>query len=153
MKNLKRVLKISVIMLTMFCCVSITNNVKAADGMQEIINKGNDFITQGSQQQGSFTEDFFAGEFVGIGQILVSIGVVVLLGVIAYMGIKWIVAKPDQQAVLKQQLIGVVVAAIVIFGAYGIWSFVRRTMQSVQNSIADTESIVVVAENNEIAEK
>ena len=31
-------------------------------------------------------------------------------------------SPPDKQAALKQQLIGVVVAGIVIFGAYGIWS-------------------------------
>ena len=135
MKNLKKVLKISLIVLVVFGCLNVPNSVHAADGMQQIIDAGNNFINQGSGSEGTFTYDYFASEFVGIGQILISIGVVVLLGVIAYMGIKWITAKPDQQAVLKQQLIGVVVAAVVIFGAFGIWTFVRNNMQNIVGQI------------------
>ncbi len=135
MKNLKRILKISLIVLVVFACLNVPNSVHAADGMQQIIDAGNNFINQGSGSEGTFTYDYFASEFVGIGQILISIGVVVLLGVIAYMGIKWITAKPDQQAVLKQQLIGVVVAAVVIFGAFGIWTFVRNNMQNIVGQI------------------
>jgi hypothetical protein len=41
-----------------------------------------------------------------------------------YMGIKYITATPDSQARLKQQLIGLVVSGIVIFGAYFIWKIV-----------------------------
>ncbi len=60
--------------------------------------------------------------FQGLGQILTMVGAGVIVAVISYMGIKYLVSPPDKQAALKQQLIGVVVAGIVIFGAYGIWS-------------------------------
>ena len=37
------------------------------------------------------------------------------------MGIKYFISSPEEQAKLKGQLIGVVVSAVVIFGAYSIW--------------------------------
>ena len=52
------------------------------------------------------------------------IGAGVYVGVVAFMGIRYMTSSPDKQATLKQQLIGVVVSGIVIFGAYGIWKAV-----------------------------
>ena len=63
-------------------------------------------------------------EFVQIAQILVYIGAGILVASTAYMGIKYMMASPEQQAKLKQQLIGLVVSALVVFGAYFIWSTV-----------------------------
>ncbi len=59
--------------------------------------------------------------FMGLGQILTMVGAGVMIIVTTYMGIKYIMSPPDKQAALKQQLIGVVVAGVVIFGAFGIW--------------------------------
>ena len=59
-----------------------------------------------------------------IGSILTAIGVAVMLGVVSYMGIKYLTSGPEARAKLKIQLIGVVVAGLVIFGAYYIWEFV-----------------------------
>lgn len=70
-------------------------------------------------------------EFVSIGQILTYIGAGVLVGAMAYMGILYIISPPDKQAKLKQQLIGLVVSAVVIFGAYYIWKFIVELLESV----------------------
>lgn len=67
-------------------------------------------------------------EFKGLGQILTMIGAGVMVGVTAYMGIKYLTAGPEAQAKLKVQLIGVVVAGMVIFGAYYIWSIVLKVV-------------------------
>lgn len=48
----------------------------------------------------------------------------------SYMGIKYMVSPPDKQGALKQQAIGLVVAGIVIFGAYGIWSGVLNIVKN-----------------------
>ena len=56
-----------------------------------------------------------------IAQAITSVGVGVILCATVIMGIKWVMASPDQQAKLKQQSIGLLVAAIVVFGAYTIW--------------------------------
>ena len=55
------------------------------------------------------------------------------------MAIKWITATPDKQAKLKTQSIGLVLAAVIIFGAVGIWNFVRNIMNSVDEEIEKTE--------------
>ena len=60
-------------------------------------------------------------QFAGIGKILTTIGAGVLAIIITYMGIKYFMSSPEEQAKLKGQLIGVVVSGIVIFGAYSIW--------------------------------
>ena len=52
------------------------------------------------------------------------IGAGVMVSIATYMGIKYLTAGPDAQAKLKEQLIGVVVSGVVIFGAYFIWSTV-----------------------------
>ena len=62
--------------------------------------------------------------FVELTQILMTIGAGVLVAVTTYMGIKYLTSGPEAQAKLKVQLIGIVVAGFVIFGAYFIWKVV-----------------------------
>ena len=70
-------------------------------------------------------------ELLPIGQTLATIGVTVLLAVAAIMGAKYMFASPEEQAKLKQQLIGLVVSAMVLFGAYNIWNLLRETFESI----------------------
>ena len=79
------------------------------------------FIDTGEDEAGDIHIDDIQKEFVDLGQVLTTIGAGVLVAVTTFMGIKYIMAGPETQAKLKQQLIGVVVSGIVIFGAYGIW--------------------------------
>lgn len=85
-----------------------------------------DFISHGEKKAGTLTKvtESITENFMGLGQLLTMIGAGVMVAVVSYMGIKYIMSPPDKQAALKQQLIGVVVAGIVIFGAYGIWKAV-----------------------------
>ena len=54
----------------------------------------------------------------------------VLVAVLTFMGIKYITSGPEAQGKLKQQLIGVVVSGVVIFGAYGIWQLVGKIVST-----------------------
>lgn len=67
--------------------------------------------------------------FVPVGQVLIIAANAVIVIVVAVMGIKWITAKPDQQAKLKEQLIGLVVAIVVIYGGVGIWATIKGFME------------------------
>ena len=60
-------------------------------------------------------------EFADLGAILTTIGAGILLIATAYMGIRYFMANPDEQARLKTQLIGLAVSAVVVFGAVSIW--------------------------------
>lgn len=68
--------------------------------------------------------------FIPVGQIIVFVGNAAVLIAVAMIGAKWIVAKPDQQAKLKQQLIGLVVAVFAIDGAVGIWTILKTMLNN-----------------------
>ena len=105
-------------------------------GISDIINAGKGFIQEGEQNQvNGTTVDEFAEALAPIGSILAGVGIVIFIAVLAIMAIRWITAKPDQKAKLQQQFVGYVVAAIVFFGAVGIWQMVRRIMEQVSESI------------------
>lgn len=115
-------------------------------GLNDFINAGNSFISQGENGAITLNKDLssgldvtnpvsFAEQFVDIGQILIAIGIVTLLIVSAIMAIKWITATPDKQAKLKTQLIGLVVSAVVIFGAIGIWNLVWGILANIETNL------------------
>ena len=96
---------------------------------------------------GSKPEDFVS-EFIGIGQILVAVGIVTLIIVAIITAIRWLTATPDKQAKLKVQLIGLVVSIVVIFGAVGIWNFVRGILNKVEtdpNMLGSNNETIIVA--------
>lgn len=67
---------------------------------------------------------------VPIVNILTVIGIFVIVGVTIVMGIKYMFASPDAAAKLKQQLIGLVVSAVVVLGATAIWKIVYNILVS-----------------------
>lgn len=97
-----------------------------ATNLKDMESQASEFIKKGENNAGNMSEvtDSITKNFKGLGQILTMIGAGVMVIVVSYMGIKYLISPPDKQAALKQQLIGVLVAGIVIFGAYGIWSAV-----------------------------
>lgn len=106
-----------------------SNSVYAID-LKSLDKESTDFLDIGKENAGDLgpVQAAVTKNFMGLGQILTMVGAGVMVAVISYMGIKYLVSPPDKQAALKQQLIGVVVAGIVIFGAYGIWSAILRVV-------------------------
>ena len=82
--------------------------------------KGNQKIDTGSMKN----------VFGPMASIMLGIGIFVLVGVTIVMGIKYVFATPEEAAKLKQQLIGLVVSAVVIFGAVGIWTLAYTVFSS-----------------------
>jgi len=115
------------IFLIMFLVITFTmvftTTVKAAT-FGEMQQKANSFISAGKEKSGDIAYSEVTKEFVGLGQILTTVGAAVMVAVVTFMGIKYLTAGPEAQAKLKVQLIGVIVAGVVIFGAYTIWSIV-----------------------------
>ena len=112
--------------------------VRVAD-INDFVNAGTGFIDKGRQaaeQTGNDTSAVgFANQFVDIGRILIAIGVVTLLIVSAIMAIRWLTATPDKQAKLKTQLIGLVISAVVIFGAVGIWNLLWSILSNLESTM------------------
>jgi len=121
MKN--KLLKISIFFIIFFYVLSAQNIVKAGL-FDDLVGQGNSFIDKGKEQAGSINMDESINQITGIASILTGIGVAVMMGVTAYMGIKYLTAGPEAKAKLKTQLIGIIVSGVVIFGAVQIWSLV-----------------------------
>lgn len=47
------------------------------------------------------------------------------------MAIKYITANAEQRGKLKQQLVGLVISTVVIYGAVGIWSIIKNFMENI----------------------
>ena len=84
-----------------------------------------------------------ANAIAPISQLLFWAGIITLFIAGTVMGIKFIMASPEEQGKLKGQLIGLVIAAIVILGAYTIWELSYNFMNEVVNSRSSASSAVV----------
>lgn len=107
--------------------------VVAASGMRQILDAGRGFINKGNAQ--GKDAEYFANELAPIGSILTGIGIIIFFVVLIIIGMKWAVAKPEDKAKLKQALIGYVIAAIVFFGAVGIWNLARTIMENIEGTL------------------
>ena len=121
----EKALKIALIMLVLVSF--IIPNFVYADGLS--FSDAQSFIEKGKEQAGTDGNGLsqkdlndVGKQFSDIAKILTYIGAGILVVATVYMGIKYMVAPPEKQAQLKEQLIGLVVSAVVIFGAYFIWS-------------------------------
>lgn len=125
-KSLKIVSVVILLLITMFLFPA---KAEATSGFtwDSIINTGKQFEANGKAHT-PVNDNNVARLMLPIGQFLVGIGIFVMVVVTIIMGIKYMSADPNTQAKLKQQMIGIVVAGIVIFGAYGIWTLVYNFM-------------------------
>lgn len=118
MRKLKRIISILIIAVLLVGIFSVFNSAQAIT-LGDMQSKMEAFESAGSEVQVDVAT--VATEFSGLAKILTTIGAGVLVIVITYMGIKYFISTPEEQAKLKGQLIGLVVSALVIFGATAIW--------------------------------
>lgn len=132
--------KIILILFMMFMVVQSFQISYGAD----IIKEARDwFIAARNSKDQVFAPDNIANTIAPVSQILFAVGLVVLSVVGVVMGIKFIIASPEEQGKIKEQLIGLVVSAVVILGAYTIWKFSYELM----NNVITTSQITI--NNNE----
>ena len=119
--------------LNIIISVAYLNNFESrADLLSDMEDQAEAFMKKGETEASDLGDvvNSVTGEFKGLGQILTMIGAGVMVAVTSYMGIMYLISPPDKQAALKQQLIGLVAAGIVIFGAYGIWQAILKVVEN-----------------------
>jgi len=98
--------------------------IRSFDEMKTAINQ---FMNTGKNgNSANISGNDMGSIIIPVANILTAIGVVVLVAVTIVMGIKYMFATPEEAAKLKQQLIGLVVAGVVILGATAIWKIVYK---------------------------
>ena len=101
--------------------------VKSFDEMRSALD---DWKSKGKQDQSGVNASDLKSILIPVINILTVIGVFVLVAVTIVMGIKYMFATPEVAAKLKQQLIGLVVSAVVVLGATAIWKIVYNVLVS-----------------------
>ena len=101
--------------------------VKSFDEMKDALT---DWKSRGQQDNAGVNAGDLKQIVIPVINILTVIGVFVLVAVTIIMGIKYMFATPDVAAKLKQQLIGLVVSAVVVLGATAIWKIVNNVLTS-----------------------
>ena len=118
MKKSKKIIMILIcLLITVFSVNVQANSDLSWDSIKDSVE---DFENAGKQES-LISTDKIVDAVVPVGQMLTAVGVAVLFGALILLGIKYMTAEPEQKGKLKQQLIGLVIAGIVIFGAFSIW--------------------------------
>lgn len=118
---MKKSIKIGIILIVLLATVFAVN-VQASSLSWDSIKQSADAFEQAGNRNQLIKDDTIVKAVVPVGQMLTAIGVAVLFGSLLIIGIKYMMADAEKRGKLKQQLIGVVAAGIVIFGAYTIWN-------------------------------
>lgn len=131
MKKTNKILM--VITLIMLVFVTFAQPTFAMDEWDTMKDKANAFITQGKDQGGDtvISETSLQNFAMPIARALLAMAAVVVTVVTVIMGIQYAMANPADKAKLKQRLIGLVVSAIVIYGAQGIWAMLYTFMDNI----------------------
>ena len=109
--------------------VEVENEVQVSNlNIVDMLNKANTFKNVGSGNEKISIRDA-EEQLLPMGPILIAAASIVLVIVTGIMGIKFIMADPKEKGKLKQQMIGLVVAIVVVYGATGIWIFARSVLE------------------------
>lgn len=126
-----KILKNIIVVITTFIIIMALQPQVKATTFDEMKGKIDTFMGIGKNKGDSAVNgDDMKNIVVPIANILTAIGVFVLVGVTIIMGIKYMFATPEEAAKLKQQLIGLVVSAVVVLGATAIWKIVYNVLTS-----------------------
>lgn len=132
MKMKKFIIALIALMVMVVVCpqpVQASGNGFKFPSWSELMQDGKNFLDKG--ENNNLSESQMQSVFLPMARILLSVGIIILVAVAMIMGVKYMFASPEEAAKLKQQLIGLVVSAIVIFGAVGIWTLVYQVLSSV----------------------
>lgn len=128
MKILKivAIIAIAILLISIFqpevSAVTIRNFDQMKSSIQEFMNKGQ------NGNSANLSGNDIGDIIIPIANILTVIGIFILVGVTIVMGIRYMFATPEQAAKLKEQLIGLAVAAVVILGATAVWKIVYNIL-------------------------
>lgn len=129
---------IAVCVVLMISCLSIIKTYAMDSQIQvaavspldlgNMLNKANAFKNAGAGNV-KITIGDAERQLLPMGPILIAAASIILVIVTGIMGIKFIMADPKEKGKLKQQMIGLVVAIVVVYGATGIWIFARSVLE------------------------
>ena len=125
---------IFVFMLLNATTYASTDSSSSNFSIQNVITAVKNFDAAGKKTDGGIDAkamgDKFAEQLKPIGDIIITVGMIVCVAVSIIFGMKFVAAsgKGQEIAKLKTQLLGFVIASFVFVSAYPIWSFIVKTI-------------------------
>ena len=98
--------------------------------LQDIKDSGDSFLDKGTASA-PITVDEAWEKLLPIAQVLLAIASVVLVITYMYLGIQYMITDPQGKANIKQKLIGLVVATVIIYGGVGIFTIIITLFNSI----------------------
>ena len=139
-KNRIVMILINVVMLILlmntgvYASTSSSGTESSNFSIQNVITSVKNFEEAGKKTDGGIDAkamgDKFAEQLKPIGDLIISVGMIVCVAVSIIFGMKFVAAsgKGQEIAKLKTQLLGFVIASFVFVSAYPIWSFIVKTI-------------------------
>ncbi len=124
---MKKFLKKTFMIIAIILLITFGTNKSFA--LENIKGQGDNFIQQGSSSTIISTDEAW-NILMPIAQILVSIASIVLVIAYMYLGIQYMLVDPQGKADIKQKLIGLVIATVVIYGGLGIFTLIINLFNS-----------------------
>lgn len=123
--------KISIILISLLIIFMIFSECTTVNAglWSDISQQAKNWIKQGDNNL--VNDDEVSKIVIPVIQLMVAGASIVVTVATVVMGIKYMVANPEGKAKLKQQLIGLVVSTIVIWGAQGIWALIVTFLESI----------------------
>lgn len=124
---MKSFLKKSTIIIVTLIMMLFSNKVFA---LQNIKDAGDNFINTGSASA-PITVDEAWNKLFPIAQVLLAIASIVLVITYMYLGIQYMMTDPQGKANIKQKLIGLVIATVIVYGGVGIFTIIITLFNSI----------------------
>ena len=124
MKIIKKIGIIIIIVAICNCFFAIDSNAAGGSSPSgsSIISAASNFIGKGSNQANGVTTTGVTSVLSFAASVVATIGMFVLAIATLILGIQYLTANPQRQAALRSQMVGLLWASVVVFGAYGIWN-------------------------------
>ena len=97
--------------------------------LQNIKDSGDSFLEKGTSAP--ITVDEAWEKLLPIAQVLLAVASVVLVITYMYLGIQYMITDPQGKADIKQKLIGLVIATVIIYGGVGIFTLIITLFNSI----------------------
>ena len=135
MKKYKKIGVILILTLVLISCMNVVSNAattKKGSGLSvgDITKQAKNFVGEGEKNSVNVNATGLLEGVTSVASILTTIGGFALVIIAIILGIQFMTSPPQKQAVLRSQMIGLLWAAVVIFGAYGIWSIAVKIVET-----------------------
>ena len=129
---MKKIFCVCLLLIVLFIVPMLFNKTEASSdelNWKNIKKQTEQFIKKGGNETFNTADNINAAA-----SILTTIGVVIILSGLLIFGIKYMLATPDEAAKIKSKLIGLVIAGVIILGAFGIWQVTMNVLASMTNT-------------------